>query len=500
MRFICRYSGFFLTILLLQMPLISQESETFSGDTYIEDKTADEVASEEKTAEDKATEQKAAEEKSEKEKAEEEAEKIQSLNEQKRDVLKYGIDSEVLDIINDIRSENDDGFDDDLADLLAVNDNPEINRAIFDFFGQRESPAGREKGLQLVQDHLEDYEFSTNLILSAISYLGLIREKEAGPLFYDMLDDNNKSLASAALRGIGKLEDPSRAEEIMTLFTENEGDSEFEDLLASAILVLGDLGYSEAAVTFEDVLLDEDAPSVHRQYAAISLGKLQTESSFEILREQYLLLENSNLRSYVLKGLTEYDSPELEGILMSALRDSFWKIRVAASEGLGSRKVKEAVDILSYKVKRDPVRQVRYAAMSALGEISAGEGNSFLLEQFSNEKNPFDIRAKALDILLEKKISGTVDALDKVLQNKWEKDKSNTLGPICKTLSAVEWGALKPFYEAMLNSDDFIIRIYGIRGIKINKIGSLMGRLKELDTDSQPVNVRREVKAALESM
>ena len=412
----------------------------------------------------------------------------------------YGIDSEVLDIISTISSENDSTFDEDLKELLSVNDNPEINRAIFDFFGRNESDAGREKAIQLVQDHLDDYEFSTNLILSAISYLGIIREKEAGRLFYDMLDDNNKSLAGAALRGIGKLEDNSRVKEILKFYEYNEGDSEYEDLLASAILVMGELQYREASDIFEDILMDDDAPSVHRQYAAISIGKLQADSGFDLLKEQYLILEDSNLRSYVLKGLTEYDKGELDGILITALRDSFWRIRVAASEGLGERKTEDAVNILIYKVKNDPVRQVRYSSMKALGEIASAEANTFLLEQFEGARNPFDIRTRALDIMLDKKMDGTIESLKAVLDEKWDKDKDSELGPFCKTLSTTEWGALEPFYNAMLQNKDFIIRIYGIRGVKINKLSSLKDRVSDLDSEEQPVNVRREVKAALEEL
>ena len=423
---------------------------------------------------------------------------LESLNTQKRDTLLYGIDSEVLDVISTIRSENDRTFDDDLAELLAVNDNPEINRAVFDFFSQTESEAGKEKALRLIDDHLNDYEFSTNLVLAAISYLGNIKAEEAGELFYDMLDDNNKSLAGAALRGIGKLEDSSRVEDIMDFFNANEGDSEYEDLLASAILVMGELGYKEAAPSLVDVFLDEDVPSVHRQYAAVSLGKLGTEEGYEVLKEQFALLEDSNLRAYVLKGLTEFDKSELEGILLTALRDSFWRIRVAACEGLGSRKVSKAVDILIYKVKNDPVRQVRYSALSALGEIEAEKGNTFLREQFESERNAFDLRTKALDLLLEKKIAGTIESLHTVLDPKWDKERDNELGPFCKILSSIEWADLEPFYRIMMDNNDFIIRIYGIRGIKINNLSTLSGRLKELDSEDEPVNVRREVKAALE--
>lgn len=425
---------------------------------------------------------------------------VESLRDQKRDILLYGIDTEVLDVISTIRSERDDSFDEELGELLEGNENPEINRAVFDFFSTVESDRGAEKALRLVEDHLEDYEFSVNLILSAISYLSSLKEPRAGELFYRMMRDKNKSLAGAALRGIGKLGDDSQAGEILSFYEENEGESGSEDLLGAAVAVLGELRYEEAAELFEEILLDEDAPSVQRQNAAVSLGQLQGDRGFEVLKEQYLLLSDSILRSYVLRALSEYEKAELEGILISALRDSFWRIRVAAGEGLGERKAAAAVDILIYKVKRDPVRQVRYAALEALGEIGNSQAETFILKQFTTVRNPFDIRSKALNIMLENQIGGSVEALEEVLEDKWEKDKDNELGAFCKVLSTAEWAALAPFYEAMMEHADFIIRIYGVRGVKINGLASFRGRLQELDAEDQPVNLRREVKAALDEL
>ena len=73
------------------------------------------------------------------------------------------------------------------------------------------------------------------------------------------------------------------------------------------------------------------------------------------------------------------------------------------------------------------------------------------------------------------------------------------MGPFCKTLSTSEWDSLAPLYEKMLSHPDFVIKIYGIRGAKLNKISSLESNITGLDIEGQHVNVRREAKAALES-
>ncbi len=319
-------------------------------------------------------------------------------------------------------------------------------------------------------------------------------------LFYTLLRDNNPVLAGSALRGIGKLKDLSRVEEIQALVEEYQGDESYEDFVANAILVMGDLKYKEAEPWLMDVLDDVDSPSSHRQYAAISLGHIGSPDGFALLKQMYSSSENSQLRSYVLKGISFYDSEEVAPILLDALRDSFWKIRVAAAEGLAERQYRQAIDILEYKVKKDPQRQVRYGALDALAKMEDREAEDFIVEQFSGERNPFDIRQKALQLMMEGRFSGSIEALKEVLGPKWDKKKDKELSPFCKILSTTQWDSLEPFYAQMIANKDFIIRIYGIRGIKINHLTGLKAAVQAMDNKKEAVNVRKEAKAALEEL
>jgi hypothetical protein len=51
----------------------------------------------------------------------------------------------------------------------------------------------------------------------------------------------------------------------------------------------------------------------------------------------------------------------------------------------------------------------------------------------------------------------------------------------------------------MLEHPNFVIKIYGIRGAKLNHLSSLVPSISGLDIEGQHLNVRREAKAALES-
>ena len=482
---------FLFLVLLFTQPLWAQEGPS-SGSAPGSEASADNSSADSAAEENAAAEAEAAKEKEEKE-------KLESLIKEKRETLLYGIDTEVLDLLSAIKSQRDSTFNEDLAGVLSNSSNAEIQRGIIEFFNEMEVDLAEDQALKMLKDHLDDYDFSNRLLLSAVSYLGTIESEAAGDVFYDLLKDNNSSLANAALRGIGRLKDSSRVDEILNLVDEYEGDSEYDEFIAAAMLVLGELEYQDAQILLEDILQDEDAPSAQRQNAAAAMGMLGREEGLTMLKDMFASSQDSLLRSYLLLGITKYEQEEVEAILISALRDSFWRIRVAAAQGLGEREAGDAVDILQYKVRKDPIRQVRYASMEALGKIGGSDADKFIIEMFEGERVAFDIRQKALDMMMEHRISGSIDSLEKILRPKWSADKDNELGPFCKTLSATEWDRLRPFYAEMMNHSDFVIKIYGIRGVRLNKISGLKPALQALDNEKESVNVRREAQAALES-
>jgi hypothetical protein len=241
-----------------------------------------------------------------------------------------------------------------------------------------------------------------------------------------------------------------------------------------------------------DIVQDDSYSSVSRRFACDSLGRIGDEQAIPVLKN-LLNDPDSILRSYVLTSLAYFENEEIEEILIQSLRDSFWRIRVAACKALSERKSSASVDILIYKAEKDPEPNVKKAAMSALAIIGGNKAWDFLSDYYANKKNSDVFRSTALSVLLDEKAGKITDSMKIVFEEEWEKDTSWIFNYTCKSLSTTESDVLEWFYNKMLDHKNYIIRIYAVRGIRLNNVLSLYGRVKEIaDNTDENQQLRKE--------
>jgi hypothetical protein len=136
---------------------------------------------------------------------------------------------------------------------------------------------------------------------------------------------------------------------------------------------------------------------------------------------------------------------------------------------------------------------VRIASLKSLGASGAPGNNDFLLDYFTDRKNGTDVRLACLSVLVENRIPGTLGAVDSVMDELWDKDEGRFLEFVCRDLSRAEWPELEPVYKRMLDHSNWLLQIYGIRGIRRNSLVNLQAAVEELDKDGVDGRVRREI-------
>ena len=417
---------------------------------------------------------------------------ITSLREDRTKVLRYGIDDEVVEVINAIKDEKDYSYNEELLAILTVTGNRKIQLPILLFFQNQKSDIAASYVSTILKEATEDYEVDEKVLLASISYSGTIENSQAVEYLYQLSQFNKPLIAAEAIRILGKIGDDTYAER----FLERLQDDDFEDnessLRESTILLLGELRYKPALLTLIDIAQDESASPVSRRYACDSLGKIGDEEAIPIL-EGILNDEDRILRSYALSSLAYFETDEIEAILIEALRDSFWRIRVAACEGLAKRKALSAIEILIYKAERDPEVNVKKAAMSALARIGGNTSWNFLAQYYEDQGNTDQLRSIAFNSLLAENVSQISESIKRVFEQEWEKDSSWLLNYTCKELSRIESEDLLWFYEKMLDHKNYLIRIYAVRGIALNDVLSLYGRVREIaEDDNENKQLRKE--------
>jgi HEAT repeat protein len=425
-------------------------------------------------------------------------ENVQSIRDERKEVLLYGIESEVKEVIGLIRDEKDDSYDEELIMILGETENASLAAEIYSILSDFEDAAAEELALADLSPILEDFRFQEKRALAAITYLGDIKSEKAVDLLYDLAKKDEPGLTGRVVLNLGKLGNSSRADELLELYDDYQGDSS-TDIAMNIITAWGDMKYAPAMNTLLDIIDDSSASNSEREYAAVALGKLGDPEALEPLINLYNDEgDDSMIRAFAVSGLMYFEDPQVEDLLLQALkRDSYWKIRVTACEGLAKMGSVDAIDILDFKLRRDTENNVKKAAAKALGEYGNGPAGEILLDYFKKESNSAELRLVVLKVLLDKKITGTVPAFDEIMKLHWDKKDTQLefLKRCCQQASVTEWTELSSVYTKMLIHVDNYIQIYGIRGIRLNDLSGLYGSVRSMDRDGVNGLVRREAKS-----
>ena len=416
----------------------------------------------------------------------------------RKSVLLNGIDSEVATILTELRREKNEKYNDVLKDILQETRNSSIATGIYSLWEETSYKAGlviAENELVKVVDELA---FEPATVKAAMSYLAKLKHFKSQNLLIEIVDNRNSEIATSAVRAIGLMGGAVDAARIKRLLDKLKAEDPFveEELVAALIVALGDLRYGPAADELIAIVDDASIPAVHRRFACISVGKIGRIEDYEVIERIYYETDDANLRSYALAGLAEFPNrDDITAVLIQALkRDSFWRIRMIAAEKLSESDAPGVRELLRYKIVNDPVKQVRIASVHALGKSSNRRDWNFLIEYFVNSKNPSDIRLASFLALTENRIPGTEKAVFSIMDRLWKEDKERFLEFICLEASKIEWAALATVYERMLNHENWVIQVYGIRGIRRNNIVSLMNKINSFDREGIDERVRREVR------
>ncbi len=422
-----------------------------------------------------------------------EEDEIQTIRAQRNDILKYGIDSEVITLLNSLNTEKIDEFNDEILNQLNSAVNNEVITAAYQLFITTDYKKAEDNAIGI----LEDNDLYNNTVLSRImTYLGNDMSDRAAGAIIPLLNHEQAAIARSAVYAIGKSGNEDYAEELISLLE----DDDFHDEVKTTVLVsLGDIEAEDAIEILTDIAEDIDEEKAWRWYACQSLGKIGARESFPVLKS-LLGDDDPNLRAFAVEGVGYYDTDDARDILISSLRDSFWKVRISAAKQLGERVAVEAVPILIYKAGNDPEINVRKEAITALGMIGEKEGFNYLRELAESKRTNPAVWAHSVEVLSENDLEASMDVFETMVEGEWDADQSYYLDLIGKTLSSKEGTFLEKIAGRFLLHSSIVIKIYGIRMTELNGFANLKERITELSGEEHPRPVRQAAVSALENI
>jgi HEAT repeat protein len=416
-----------------------------------------------------------------------------TLFESWEETLRFGIDSEIGPILDQIAQAGEEALDAAIVDRFRISRNEQLRTAIITHVTARKSPILRDHVRSLVLS--DDLVVGDELLRVSTAYLSQVAEDRSPELLarYARTAERGSVLAATiAIEAIGRDGSEEAVDMLLGLYGRLRG----VDQRAAVLRALGHSRSDEALPLLTMIAADEFEESALRHYATESIGRIAAPESMSLLAS-LLASTDGVLRAYAVLALGFYATDEAGSHLEEALLDSFWRVRVAALRALGEQRRMAAVPAVAYKARRDPEAPVRLEAIRTLGSIDTEAGSDILRAIARNERTPVAERTLALEQLVRSDAVRSRDLIEELITVEWGRENSRVLDVIGRLLSEHAVPQLDAVYGRLLMHPSPVIRIYGMRAIGKADIRSRVDDLKAI-ARTNPAGI--EGRAALASL
>lgn len=420
---------------------------------------------------------------------------VRSRRDEWRDVLRFGITSEITEVLPSITEARDDTLAPDVLALLDTVESPSVLQAGFAYLGALELPDGRRLANSIVIDYTER---SVDLVTTAIRYMRDLDLEPSGLAIESLLELAERPPVARAVAAIQLL--AASSFETARLIELYDDDELAVDVRGEILIALGDRG-DPAAYEFVADLVGEGevATTLLQRYAIDTLGRLGDARAIPTIVTQ-LGSSDALTRAYAVSAIARFDDPRAGEALEGALRDDFWRVRVAALDAVGERQMANLVDIVAYRARRDPETPVRLAAIETLRAIDTPAAWDALEERLADRNTPLAERFAIIDAMIQDRPAESIVAIRAVLDAEWDDEQRRVLDGVGRSVSRATSDEVEPLAARLLEHPNYIMQIYGVRAVASARIDALRAAVLALDNDATNPTLRAEAIRALEDL
>ena len=402
-----------------------------------------------------------------------------------REVLQFGIDSEVTALLSEIGASPD---DDILRTVLARYDAANLITTKVDFVKYftklKDSPQFVVD--RLYQDASDDF-VDKQLQIALLSCFGRIGGQREGQYLLRCIDSDDRMISYTASQALSDMKVPELVPDILARLRESDEDEDrrlSNDVRSRLVLALGQSDSPEVLEYLRSIANDIFADKFTVAYAMDALAKLKDTESISLL-EQNLGHSEVKVQTSAAHSLSLFESAEVLPILNKMLLHNNEMVRVSACEGLALNKDKSAVKSLSYKYRRDPSAKVKTAALNALVQMD-GEGVAELRQIFDKQKMSSGVLNGLTEAVAAHPTQQNVAYLNELFTDAVTKKDKKLIDAVANKIIYCTSNLADPIIDQMLDSEEYLIRMGAIKGISYMSDSTLLPRLQTI-ADNDPV-------------
>ena len=410
-------------------------------------------------------------------------------------IIKYGTETEIAALIQTLKNEGADYLDNEIAALAENTHNQKILKGAFDFFAEREKGGLEDRAIRAIEDR-DDETYET--VLSAIEYIGKLKEGNAAPILMELLDAEERRFMNAAFRSLGKIsgsgggDSDEAADYLVDYYTNREpGDENRRDVITA----LGATGSARGVSFLSELALDNEERIPLRIAALDSLSKIADPAGLDAILA-CVSVNDPNVRSGAVAALGPFSGDAVDKAIIEAFRDSYYRTRIAAAQASRQRKLAAAVPYLKFRAERDDVPNVKDEAIRALGAIGNSEAMPVLENLFTGRKNADRVRLVSAEMLMENTPGQYLDRLIAEFDEAKQKNQTALYNGFLKILSQTRTENMAGISRRLMQSKEVVEKSCGLDIAANNSLVSLAEEIKVIAADKNESLARKARRTA----
>lgn len=402
------------------------------------------------------------------------------------DILKYGLEGQITELIDELTKNQDNRFVDGIYDLFQETKSVAVKEKILDYFTKLKDSCLASYAVEIIND---PYDEKNSIVEKCFKYVSEADIKDANPGLVDLVDKEEDAYFTGALSALGET---GGKEEALFLADYLDRDDLNVSQRQALMRVLGRIKAVETWQKISEIAKDENENTFVRMYAAEAIGAMEKPESEDILVE---LFESNdpNLRTYVIKGISYFNDKKSSDLIIQALRDSQYKVRLEAVSAVGKNRIDKAVPFLIFRCKdKDEQKQVKEKCYSVIADLNTSDGNDYLISVLKDKKIGDATKAKVSAALLEYNHAGTKEVIElarSALKSDIQKNLRYALGKEFAKYDRSEFADICAEYIA---SDDVATQGTGLDIWAKGRYSSVKAAVEKIAKDAEEENLTEE--------
>ncbi|MDR0526522.1 MAG: HEAT repeat domain-containing protein [Spirochaetaceae bacterium] len=414
-----------------------------------------------------------------------------------RDVLRYGTDNEISELIKSLKKDNSSYLDDALVSLLKSTKNSVIKSQVISFFAERGKEGVEDEALSLIEKR-EDAEPAA--VLAAIDYIGKVKYSGAQKTLRQLLEDDDERWKNPALRAIGAAAGKSKADSADTakfLIEYYKTKSPPEDTMREIITALGEAG-SDAATDFLTEIITGNETSVLTVAAIGAAAKIGDKAALSTIIGA-LSAKEPNVRAAAVEALGDFEGADVNEAVLDAFRDSYWRTRLAAIKSAGKRKLAAAVPYLKFRAEKDEAATVREEAVRSLGAIGNKAAADALEELFDGKRVSDKVKTTAALMLIQTDAGAYAEKIIAAFDEARRLGQKQFATGLLTALGKAKTEKVRTFTGRLFASKDAVDKAFALELCALNGFSNYRPEVQRL-TSEQNSGLSRKARETLQKL